>query len=41
MQGYGDYSFTEPTICEVSPRITSVDVTFDGYYGYVGITNVV
>jgi hypothetical protein len=41
MQGYGDYSFTAPTICEVSPRITSVDVTFDGHYGYVGITNVV
>jgi hypothetical protein len=32
MQGFGDYNFTAPTICEVSPRITSVNVTFDGQY---------
>jgi hypothetical protein len=39
VQGYGDYNFTAPTICEVSPRITSVNVTFDGYY--VDVINVV
>ncbi|KAG0703671.1 hypothetical protein DFH29DRAFT_432083 [Suillus ampliporus] len=31
MQGFApSYSFITPTICQVSPRITSVDVGFDG-----------
>ncbi|KAG0703674.1 hypothetical protein DFH29DRAFT_432509 [Suillus ampliporus] len=31
MQGFApSYSFIEPTICQVSPRITSVNVEFDG-----------